>query len=168
MSTLAQLLAEFDHLLHQEVEAYERLLALHQETQLCLQASALAPLLTNLQAREHLLDHIASVERQRLALSARLASLLQLPLTDMTLHNISMRVEEPYTGRLQQYRTRLRALVERVQQRNHTQAQLVREVRAFVDAALACVAQLLPTPPTYRQSGKLVTPPQGRLLSGRI
>ena len=33
MSTSAQLLAEFDHLLQQEVEAYERLLVLQQETQ---------------------------------------------------------------------------------------------------------------------------------------
>ncbi len=58
MSTLASLLAEFDHLLQQEVEAYEHLLALHQEAQHCLVAPALDPLLANLQAREHLARHI--------------------------------------------------------------------------------------------------------------
>lgn len=168
MSTSAQLLAELDQLLQQEVEAYERLLVLQQETQRCLAVPALEPLLTNLQAREHLAGHIANVEHQRLAVSARLAPLLQLPVAEMTLHNVSLRVQAPYTSRLQHYRARLRDLVGSVQQLNHTQAQLVREVRAFVDAALACVSRLLPAQPTYLQSGKLTTPTQGRLLSGRI
>jgi hypothetical protein len=162
------LLAEFDHLLHQEVEAYETLLGLQQETQHCLAGSALEPLLTNLQAREHLARHISGVEQQRLAVSAQLAPLLQLPVTEMTLHNVSTRVDEPYASRFQQYRAQLRALVQTLQQLNQVQAHLLREVRGFVDGALACVARLLPTQPTYLQSGKLTTSTQGRLLSGRV
>jgi len=168
MSTPALLLVQFDRLLQQEVEAYENLLVLQQETQRCLAAAALEPLLANIQAREHLARHIASVEHQRVAVSAQLAPLLQLPVTDMTLHHVSTRVEDPYASRFRQYRVRLRALVDSLQQLNHIQAHLLREVRAFVDAALACVARLLPAQPTYLQSGKLTTPTQGRLLSGRV
>lgn len=168
MSTLVQWLAEFDRLLQQEVEAYERQMVLQQETQRCLAASALEPLLANLQAREHLARHITSVEQQRVAVSAQLAPLLQLPISDMTLHNVTTRVQDPYAGRFRQYRARLRTLMDDLRQLNHTQAQLLREVRAFVDAALACVARLLPAQPTYLQSGKLTTSTQGRLLSGRV
>jgi hypothetical protein len=48
------------------------------------------------------------------------------------------------------------------------QAHLLREVRAFVDAALAFFTGLLPAPPTYLQSGKLTTPTPARFLSGRV
>jgi hypothetical protein len=168
MSTSAPLLAELDHLLQQEVEAYEHLLALHQEVQRCLAASALDPLLASLQAREHVARHIAHVEHQRAAVTTQLTPLLQLSATDVTLQRLSTRVDAPYASRFRQYRTRLRTLIDDVQQLNNTQAQLLREVRAFVDAALAFFTGLLPTQPMYLQSGKLTAPPQGRFLSGRV
>ena len=168
MSTSAPLLAELDRLLQQEVEAYEHLLELHQEVQRCLAAPALDPLLASLQAREHMARHIAHVEHQRAAVTAQLAPLLQLPATDVTLQNLSTRVDAPYASRFLQYRTRLRTLVDEVQQLNSMQAQLLREVRAFVDAALAFLTRLLPGQPRYLQSGKLTTPTQGHLLSGRV
>ena len=168
MSTSAPLLAELDHLLQQEVEAYEHLLALHQEVQRCLAAPALDPLLASLQAREHVVRHIAHVEHQRLAVTAQLTPLLQLPATDVTLQHLSTRVDALYASRLLQYRTRLRTLVDEVQQLNSRQAQLLREVRVFVDAALTFFTGLLPAQPTYRQSGKLTTPAPARFLSGRV
>jgi phosphoglycerate-specific signal transduction histidine kinase len=168
MSTSAPLLAELDHLLQQEVEAYEHLLALHQEVQRCLAAPVLDPLLASLQAREHVARHIAHLEHQRTAVTAQLAPLLQLPAADVTLQNLSTRVDAPYASRLRQYRTRLRTLVDEVQQLNSVQAQLLCEVRAFVDAALAFFTGLLPAQPTYLQSGKLTTPTPARFLSGRV
>ena len=168
MSTSAPLLAELDHLLQQEVEAYEHLLALHQEVQRCLAAPALDPLLASLQARDHVARHIAHVEHQRAAVTAQLAPLLQLPVTGVTLQHLSTRVDAPYASRFSQYRTRLRALVDEVQQLNNMQAQLLREVRAFVDAALAFFTGLLPAQPTYLQSGQLTTPTPARFFSGRV
>jgi flagellar FlgN protein len=168
MSTSAPLLAELDHLLQQEVEAYEHLLTLHQEVQRCLAAPGLEPLVASLQAREHVARHIAHVEHQRAAVTAQLAPLLQLPATNVTLQNLSTRVDAPYASRFRQYRTRLRTLVDEVQQLNSMQAHLLREVRAFVDAALAFFTGLLPAPPTYLQSGKLTTPTPARFLSGRV
>jgi hypothetical protein len=168
MSTSALLLAELDHLLQQEVEAYEHLLALHQEVQRCLAAPALDPLLANLQAREHVARHIAHVEHQRLAVTARLTPLLQLPATDVTLQHLSTRVDALYASRFLQHRARLRTLVDEVQQLNSRQAQLLREVRVFVDAALTFFIGLLPAQPTYCQSGKLTTPTPARFLSGRV
>jgi FlgN protein len=168
MSTSALLLAELDHLLQQEVEAYEHLLALHQEVQCCLAAPTLDPLLASLQAREHVARHIAHVEHQRAAVTAQLAPLFQLPATDLTLQNLSTRVDALYASRFRQYRTRLRTLVDDIQQLNSLQAQLLREVRAFVEAALAFFTGLLPAQPMYLQSGKLTTPTQGRFLSGKV
>ena len=103
-----------------------------------------------------------------LAVTAQLAPLLQLPVADVTLQNLSTRVGAPYASRFRQYRTRLRTLLDDVQQLNSMQAQLLREVRAFVDAALVFFTRLLPAQPTYLHSGKLTTPTQGRLLSGRV
>jgi len=168
MSTSAPLLAELDHLLQQEVEAYEHLLTLHQEVQRCLAAPGLEPLVASLQAREHVARHIAHVEHQRAAVTAQLAPLLQLPATGVTLQNLSTRIDAPYASRFRQYRTRLRTLVDEVQQLNNMQTHLLREVRAFVDAALAFFTGLLPAPPTYLQSGKLTTPTPARFLSGRV
>src|SRR4029453_6512050 len=107
MSTSAPLPAELDHLLQQEVEAYEHLLALHQEVQRCLAAPVLDPLLASLQAREHVARHSAPGEHHRAAVTAKLASLLQLPGTGVTLQNLSTRVDAPYASRLRQYRTQL-------------------------------------------------------------
>jgi hypothetical protein len=168
MSTSAPLLAELDHLLQQEVEAYEHLLTLHQEVQRCLAAPGLEPLVASLQAREHVARHIAHVEHQRAAVTAQLAPLLQLPSTNVTLQNLSTRVDAPYASRFRQYRTRLRTLIDEVQQLNNMQTHLLREVRAFVDAALVFFTGLLPAPPTYLQSGKLTTPTPARFLSGRV
>jgi hypothetical protein len=168
MSTSAPLLAELDHLLQQEVEAYERLLALHQEVQHCLTASALDPLLASLQAREHVARHVAHLEHQRAAVTAQLAPLFQLPGTNITLQNLSTRVDAAYASRFRQYRARLRTLVDDIQQLNSVQAQLLHEIRAFVDAALAFFTSLLPAQPMYLQSGKLTAPTQGRFLSGRV
>jgi hypothetical protein len=131
MNTSASLLAEFDHLLQQEVEAYKRLLALHQEAQHCLAAPALDPLLANLQAREHLAHHILQVEHQRAAVATQLVPLRQLPATDVTLHHVSMWVDEPYASRFRPYCTQLRAPVDALQQHNHTQAHPVREIRTL-------------------------------------
>lgn len=168
MSTSASLLAELDHLLQQEVETYEHLLALHQEVQRCLATPALDPLLVSLQAREHVARHLAHVAHQRAAVTAQLAPLLQLPGTDVTLQHLSTRVDAPYASRFCAYRTRLRTLVDEVQQLNGMQAQLLHEVRGSVDAALAFLTGLLPAQATYLQSGKLSTPTPARLLSGRV
>jgi hypothetical protein len=84
------------------------------------------------------------------------------------LQRLSTRVDALYAGRWHQYRLRLRTLVGEVQQLNSTQAQLLRDVRAFVDAALDFLARLLPAQPTYLQSGKLTTPAPARLISGRV
>jgi hypothetical protein len=88
--------------------------------------------------------------------------------TDVTLQHLSTRVDARYASRLRQYRTRLRTLVDEVQQLNSMQAQLLREVRAFVDTALDFLTRLLAAQPTYLQSGKLTTPAPARLLSGRV
>jgi len=165
MNTSVSLLAEFDHLLPQEGEAYKHLLALYQEAQHCLAARALDSLLANLQAREHLARHLLQVEHQRAAVAAQLAPLPQLPAIDVPLHHGSTRADEPYASRFRQYRTQLRAPVDDLQQHTHTQAHLVREVRTFVDAVLAVVERLLPTHSTYLQSGKLTTLTQGTRLS---
>src|SRR5262249_33212530 len=108
------------------------------------------------------------VEHQRLAVTAQLAPLLQLAAPDVTLQNLSTRVEAPYASRLRQHRARLRTLVHEVQQLNRVQARLLGEVRAFVDAALAFFTGLLPAQPTYLQSGKLTAPTPARFLSGRV
>ena len=168
MSTSASLLAELDHLLQQEVEAYEHLLALHHAVQRCLAAPALDPLLASLQAREHVARRIAHLAHQCAAVTAQLAPLLQLSATDITLQNLSARVDAPYASRFLQYRTRLRTLADEVQQLNSRQAQLLHEVRAFVDTALVFLAGLLPTQQTYLPSGRLTTPTPAHFLSGRV
>ncbi|MGE3536962.1 MAG: flagellar export chaperone FlgN [Candidatus Tectimicrobiota bacterium] len=168
MSTSVQLLAVVDRLLQQEVDAYETLLRLHQDGHGHLTAPALEPLLANLQAREHLARHLRQLEQQRAEALRQLAPVLPLLPMPPTLAALSAQVEEPYRGRFLQHRARLRQLMEALQESNTTQTQLLTEARAFVDAALAFLARFLPAQTTYKPSGQLTTPTQGRLLSGSV
>lgn len=168
MSDTQPLIEELDRLLLQEVEAYQQLLTLQQAEPRLVVEAALEPFLANLQAKERLAYQLAAYEKHRQAVTMRLAPLLQLPATTMTLQQLSTRVEEPYASRFLHYRTRLRMLVDDLRRLNNANAILLHDSLAFIEHLLAFLERLQPGSATYHPSGQLTPPKQGRFLSERV
>jgi uncharacterized protein YdbL (DUF1318 family) len=152
----------------EEMAAYERLLALQQAEKQLLVGRQLDAFLANLHAKEQALHTIAQVETQRQALVNRLAPLLHLHDTAVTLRQLSARLPEPYAGTLGQCRQRLQRLLREVQRSSGENARLVHDALALVEEALAFFASLLPSTPTYEPSGTFAPARRGRLLSGTV
>jgi flagellar biosynthesis/type III secretory pathway chaperone len=168
MSQAQQLIQELDRLIVKEIDAYQQLLE-HQKTEKrLLVARSLDPFLANLHAKEHLTHTIALVEKARQDLSARLAPLLGMPVSAVTLQQLSRRVDEPYASCFLHYRTVLQQLVHDLQRCNRDNARLLQDSLAIIDEALTFFASLVPADPTYHASGTFTAPMQGRLLSGRV
>lgn len=168
MKTMQESLEELDRLLEQEIDAYQQLLTLQQQEKQLLLAWSLEPFQANLQAKEHLAQSMLHLERKCQGVLSRLASLLQLPPTDVTLHRLSTRVEAPYDGILLRHRARLQQLVEAVQHSNRENDSLLHHSLALVDGALAFFTSLGSEQAAYHPTGKVAAPTPGRLLSGRV
>jgi hypothetical protein len=155
-------------ILLEEMAAYERLLALQQAEKHLLVARQLEAFLANLHAKEQALHTIAHVETQRQAIVSRLAPLLHLHDTSVTLHQLSVCLPEPYASTMGQCRQRLQRLLREVQRSSDENACLVRDALALVEEALAFFANLLPSTPTYKPTGSFPPAVRGRLLSGTV
>jgi flagellar biosynthesis/type III secretory pathway chaperone len=162
------LIDELQNILQAEIEAYQHLVELQQAEKRLLVARALEPFLTNLHAKEHRLRAITQLEQQRHTVLQRLAPLLDLPDTNVTLQQLSTRLPEPLASRLLHCRTRLQEVVHTLQRCNRENAWLLQDSLALIDETLAFFAALAPNRPTYQRSGTFVPPTQGRLLSGRV
>jgi hypothetical protein len=168
MSQIQQLVEELDRLVLKEIEAYQQLLEHQRAEKRFLVARSLESFLTNLQAKERLTHVIAQVDKARQDVSARLAPMLHLPVSAMTLRQLSRRVEEPYASRFRQHRERLCELVKHLQRCNRENARLLQDSLAIINEALAFFTCLMPTDPTYHPSKTFAAPMQGRLLSGKV
>lgn len=168
MTDVEGLLEQLDTILDGEVAAYERLLQLQQAEQRLCVAQALAPFLENLQAKECQANTISALERQRTNTVAVLASILGAAASDLSLQQLSDRLEAPYARRFLDYRTRLRTVLVDLQRVNRDNEILLRDSLAFIEGALTFFAQLIPDNLTYRPSGGFSPCGQGRLISGRI
>jgi FlgN protein len=143
-------------------------LALQQTEKRLLVARQLEAFLSNLHTKEQALHTIAQVETQRQAMVNRLAPLLNLHDTSVTLQQLSARLPEPYASTMGQCRQRLQRLLHEVQRSSGENARLVRDALALVEEALAFFASLLPSTPTYEPSGTFSPAMRGRLLSGTV
>ena len=155
-------------ILLEEITVYERLLTLQQTEKRLLVARELEAFLANLHAKEQALHTIAHVETQRQAIVDRLAPLLNLHDTSVTLQQLSTRLPEPYASTMRQCRQRLQQLLREVQRSSGENARLVRDALALVEEALAFFASLFPGTPTYEPSGTFPPAMRGRLLSGTV
>ena len=168
MSDTQPLLEELDRLLLQEMEAYQQLLALQQKEKRLIVEQALESFLVNLRAKEHLARKLTGCEKNRQAVTIRLAPLLQLPATTTTLQQLSTRVKEPYASRFLYYRTRLRTLIDDLRRLNNENAMLLHDSLAFIEHVLVFFDRMQPDSATYHQSGKFTPQKQGRLLSEKV
>ncbi len=161
-------LDQLDDLLRREIELYtdlsERQAA---ETQLAV-AQKLEDFLANLQAKERLLQALSHLEQERRGLLHRLAAAIGLPSADVSLQTLCTYIPTPYAERLQAHRTRLRALVTELQQRNREHAVFLQDSLSVVDGILAFFASLLTDSLTYQPSGTFTPRTHGRLLSGQV
>jgi flagellar biosynthesis/type III secretory pathway chaperone len=162
------LLEELQGILQAEIEAYEQLLEYQQAEKQLLVARDLEPFLTHLQAKEHLLQTMSQLEHKRQQLLHRLAPLLGFPNSEVTLHQLSMRVPAPFSKTLLQYRSRLQGILQPLQRCNRDNARLLQDSLTLIDETRRFLAALVPDSPTYQRSGTFLGPRQGRLLSGTV
>ncbi len=164
MEQLSALLEALDQLLQQEYTVHRQLLELQKTIRHCLVTQALEPFLDKLQELDGLLQHLKTLSKQRSSVLAALTARLSLPAT-ATLRQLSEHLGEPYASRFHTHRTQLRNLLQELQQLIAQNATLIQHSLAFIDEALALFTRLLPTQPTYQQTGTFPTQTQGRLLS---
>lgn len=167
MNTMQESLEELDRLLEQESDVHQQLLTLQQQEKQLVLAWSLEPLQANLQAKEHLAQSMLRLERKCQSVLSRLAALLQLPPTEVTLQQLSVRVEEPYASTLLRHRARLQQLVSALQHSNRENDRLLQDSLVLVDGALAFFTSLGSEPAAYQPTGKIASSAPGRLLSGR-
>jgi flagellar biosynthesis/type III secretory pathway chaperone len=167
MNTMQESLEELDRLLEQEIDAHQQLLTLQQQEKQLLLAWSLEPFQANLQAKEHLAQSMLRLERKCQCVLSRLASLLQLPPTEVTLQHLSVRIKEPYASTLLRHRARLQQLVSALQHSNRGNNRLLQDSLALVNGALAFFTSLGSEPAGYHPTGKVASSTPGRLLSGR-
>jgi len=168
MHDAQQLIEELQIILQAEIETYQHLVELQQAEKRLLVARALEPFLTNLHVKEHHLHAITQLEQKRHTVLQRLAPLLDLPDTNVTLRQLSTRLPEPLAGMLLHSRTCLQEVVHTLQRCNRENERLLQDSLALVNETLTFFAALEPNCPTYQRSGTFVPPTQGRLLSGRV
>ncbi|RMF90857.1 MAG: flagellar protein FlgN [Nitrospinota bacterium] len=163
-----QCLEELDALLQQEVQTYQALLARQQQEKQHLVTWSLTTFVANLQAKETLVSHLATLEKARQEVITRLASLLALSPESLTLQTLSTRVDKAWSQKLLRYRTELQDLIQAFTRCNQENALLLRDALDFVNGALAFFRQIRVDQGPYSASGQFATPQQGRFLSGRI
>jgi hypothetical protein len=168
MPDIQPLVDELHAILQAEVEAYQHLLELQQTEKRLLVTRALEPFLTNLHAKEHRLRTLSRLEHKRQMLLQQLAPLLELPVAEVTLQQLSTRVPEPWAGALLDVRARLQDVVNSLKRCNRENARLLQDSLAFIEERLRFFTTLVPSRPTYQRSGTFSAPAQGRLLSGRV
>ncbi len=168
MGDVTALLEELDRLLSQESVVQQQLLDGQNTEKRLLVLWSLEPLLDHLQAKEQQIRHLTLLEQKRQSVLACLAPLLHLPDADMTLEQLSARVDEPYASILLQHRARLQQLVCAVQQCNSENAMLLQDALALIGRTLVFFERFTQGNPTYHQSGKILPPTQGRLLASRV
>ena len=168
MGDVTALLEELDRLLSQESVVQQQLLDGQNTEKHLLVLWSLEPLLDHLQAKEQQIRHLTLLEQKRQSVLACLAPLLHLPDADMTLEQLSARVDEPYASILLQHRAHLQQLVHALQQCNSENAMLLQDALALIGRTLAFFEGFTQVNPTYRQSGKILPPTHGRLLASRV
>ena len=168
MNDIQQSLKQLDHIIKQEIQAYQQLSeCLDTEKQLLVKRQ-LKHFVNNLYQKEMLTGKIARLEQTRQRLTTSLASCFHLPNHDLTLRRLSTLTQAPYANRFADYRTQLKILLNRLQKQNQENERLLTASLTIVNEALAFFASLGVATPTYCSSGDFSSQAQGRLLSQRV
>lgn len=156
-------------LVEEETDLYGALLSVLQKEKEAVVSSDLKELNEGSKQKESLILKIRILEEQRLTLLKKLADSLGHSSQYLTLTQVYQVVDEPYSSRLRESSSNLSALVQSIQEVNHTNKALLIHSIELVRGSLSLLHNLIASNPVYHHTGKVQTGDQsGKVLSGKI
>lgn len=166
---MEELLDKFLGLLTGETELYRSLLRVLQEEKKALVDSALKGLHETGREKESLILKIRILEEERVKLLNKIAASLGCPSSQLTLKELAQRVKEPFATRLTTCASTLLALLQSIQELNHTNKALLLHSLELVRGSMTLLNNVMTAHPVYFRTGKMQTgDATGKVLSGKI
>ena len=119
--------------------------------------------------KEHFLSRSSKLEAQRTRVLAKLAEVLAVPQSKLTLKKVIGLIQEPYSSELRRIRADLKAVLEGVRKTNQDNLALFRHSHQWVQSSLALLNKCILNGSVYYPGGRIQKAPlSGTLLSGEI
>lgn len=155
MNQAQDLYTDLLSLLREMLSHYRHLLELSQRERQAVTTSALATLLETTTQKETLVLELSMMEEGRQLLLRKIAQLLEVPPTELTLARLGVLAPQAFTAEFQRCRTDLGALVQEISQVNERNTMLLSSSLDCVRLSLGLLSRLLEPARTYTSSGQL-------------
>ena len=163
------ILDNFLNLLDQISELYQALLTVLDNEKKAVIAANLKNLNEAGKVKDSLLRKLRILEEQRIHLLEQLASHLDQPVENLTLKNLSQFVKAPHASRLIRCRSKLLALVKKIQEANEHNKALFSHSIDLVKGSVNLLNNLMTASPVYFRSGNIQNHVHtGKILYGEI
>lgn len=166
---MEELLEKFLGLLTGETELYRSLLQVLQEEKKAVVNSALKGLHESGREKESLILKIRILEEERGRLLRKIAAALGCPSSHLTLKELARQVREPFASRLTKTASTLLALLQSIQELNHTNKALLLHSLELVRGSMTLLNNVMTAHPVYFRTGRMQTgDATGKVISGKI
>lgn len=155
MMRMELLLEKLTSLLNEQLALYQTLLITLQQERKAIIDSHLITLSECTKEKENLILKIRVLEEQRINYMYAVAEVLESPVHTLTLRELSNRVGEPYASRLCDCATCLSALMQGIQEINHSNKALVAHSLDLIRGSLTFLNNLISENAVYYQTGKM-------------
>jgi flagellar biosynthesis/type III secretory pathway chaperone len=167
--TMEELLEKLLGVLTGETELYRGLLQLLQEEKKAVVCAELKGLNETGKEKESLILKIRILEEERVKLLKKIAAAVGSPSPSLTLNELARSVKEPFTTRLTECSSTLLALLQSIQELNHTNKALLLHSLELVRGSMTLLNNVMAAHPVYFRTGKMQTgTATGKVLSGKI
>ena len=169
MLQLNSQLDKFLDLLEQVTVCHQSLLTVIKDEKNALIDVDLLKLNEAAKVKDDLLSELRILDNQRIQLLRHLADILGHPPQGLTLRILSQLIEEPHSARLNDFRSRLVALVKNIQKANEHNRALLNDALELIRGSVNLLNHLIAPSPVYFRTGNIQNRNQsGKLLCGEI
>ena len=119
--------------------------------------------------KESLASKLQELERERILIMENLSSSQRCASQKFTLNSLSRQVKEPYAVELNNHRSEILSLVDKLKRANQRNKSLILSSLEFVQGALTLLQSLSSSKPIYQRDAKMKKGfVGGRMVSGRL
>jgi flagellar biosynthesis/type III secretory pathway chaperone len=156
-------------ILKAEISFYQSLQSILQQQRQAIINCEVKSLKKTAERKEAFLSKSTNFEAQRTKVMAKLAEVLAVPQSKLTLKKIIRLIQEPYASELRKVRAEITAVLEEIRKTNQDNLELFRHSHRLVQSSLALLNKCILNGSVYYPSGKIQNVPlNGTLLSGEI
>ena len=156
-------------ILKAEINFYQSLQSILQHQRRAIINCEVKSLKKTADRKEAFLSRSTRLEAQRTKVMAKLAEVLVVPQSKLTLKKIIRLIQEPHASELRNVRAEIKAVLERIRKTNQDNLDLFRHSHRLVQSSLALLNKCILNGSVYYSSGKIQNAPlNGTLLSGEI